>query len=103
MKLFTGGVCIALAVLEIAHPTSASAASAWWQALHAALLLGYALLYVLLWRRLPLPMARAARRCHCGDALAHAVLTRPDRISAKARARLDLLIGRHLPKTRGKR
>ncbi|HZS12079.1 MAG TPA: S-methyl-5'-thioadenosine phosphorylase [Nitrospirales bacterium] len=53
--------------------------------------------------RAALPMARAAGRCRCGDALAHAVLTRPDRISAKARGRLDLLIGRHLPKTRGKR
>jgi 5'-methylthioadenosine phosphorylase len=48
------------------------------------------------------PIARTPRTCGCGDALAHAVLTRPDRISAKTRARLGLLINHRLPAARRK-
>jgi len=36
------------------------------------------------------------RSCACKDALSHAIMTAPDAITAEARARLDLLIGRHL-------
>src|SRR6059058_5057738 len=37
-----------------------------------------------------------ARSCKCGSALAHAILTDPKRISAAAKKRLRLLVGRYL-------
>jgi 5'-methylthioadenosine phosphorylase len=43
------------------------------------------------------PKIAATRACACGSALATAILTAPDRISAEARERLDLLIGKYLP------
>jgi 5'-methylthioadenosine phosphorylase len=36
--------------------------------------------------------------CACGSALATAILTAPDRIPAEARERLDLLIGKYMPR-----
>ena len=43
------------------------------------------------------PRISGTRSCACGSALATAILTAPDRISAEARERLDLLIGKYLP------
>jgi 5'-methylthioadenosine phosphorylase len=43
-----------------------------------------------------LPLAAEPRSCGCGQALANAIVTAPDRIPAAARKRLGLLIGRHL-------
>ena len=37
------------------------------------------------------------RDCPCGSALRDAILTAPEKISAAARERLDLLVGRYLP------
>ena len=42
-------------------------------------------------RRMP-----AERKCRCGQALAHAIVTDPARISASARRRLSLLVGKYL-------
>ncbi len=36
------------------------------------------------------------RACHCGSALAHAILTDPKRIPAKTRKKLSLLVGKYL-------
>jgi 5'-methylthioadenosine phosphorylase len=41
-------------------------------------------------------MIPAERGCGCGSALAHAVITDKSAISAEARLRLDLLLGRYL-------
>jgi 5'-methylthioadenosine phosphorylase len=41
-------------------------------------------------------MIPSERACHCGSALAHAVITDKQAISAEARQRLDLLLGRYL-------
>jgi 5'-methylthioadenosine phosphorylase len=37
------------------------------------------------------------RRCKCGSALKHALITQPDKISPAARQRLALLLDKYLP------
>ena len=44
------------------------------------------------------PRLPRARGCSCGSALAHAIMTAPDRIPAEARMRLGLLIDKYLPR-----
>jgi len=44
------------------------------------------------------PRLAAPRGCACGRALANAILTAPDRIPPESRERLDLLIGKYLPR-----
>jgi len=44
------------------------------------------------------PRLPRARGCACGSALAHAIMTAPDRIPAEARMRLGLLIDKYLPR-----
>lgn len=39
------------------------------------------------------PTIAAARACRCGDALRYAIITRPEAVSASAKARLKLLLG----------
>jgi 5'-methylthioadenosine phosphorylase len=41
----------------------------------------------------------AERQCKCGQALTNAILTRPDAIPPATAAKLDLLIGKYLPRT----
>ncbi len=41
-------------------------------------------------------LAVAERTCSCGDALQHAIMTAPEKITAAAQARLDLLIGKYV-------
>ncbi|MHB8835031.1 MAG: S-methyl-5'-thioadenosine phosphorylase [Candidatus Methylomirabilia bacterium] len=41
-------------------------------------------------------MIPGERACHCGNALAHALITEKATIPAETRRRLDLLLGRHL-------
>jgi 5'-methylthioadenosine phosphorylase len=50
-----------------------------------------------------LSVAREPRNCLCGVALQHAIVTAPHVIPKATRAKLDLLIGRYLPKTKGGR
>jgi len=50
-----------------------------------------------------LSVARESRDCLCGMALQHAIVTAPHVIPKATRAKLDLLIGRYLPKTKGGR
>jgi 5'-methylthioadenosine phosphorylase len=42
------------------------------------------------------------RGCKCGSALAHAIQTQPDKISASARRKYALLLGKYLPKAKKK-
>ena len=44
-----------------------------------------------------IPLAGSPPKCGCGDSLAHAIMTAPDKIGPEARERLGLLIDRHLP------
>jgi 5'-methylthioadenosine phosphorylase len=39
------------------------------------------------------PTLASARGCLCGEALRYAIITRPDAISAREKARLSLLLG----------
>jgi 5'-methylthioadenosine phosphorylase len=39
------------------------------------------------------PTVTAARACRCGEALRHAMITRPEAMSAREKARLSLLLG----------
>ena len=50
-----------------------------------------------------LSIAREPRNCLCGTALQHAVVTAPDLIPKATHTKLDLLIGRYLPKKKGGR
>jgi 5'-methylthioadenosine phosphorylase len=50
-----------------------------------------------------LSIAREPRDCLCGTALQHAIVTAPDMIPKATRTKLDLLIGRYLPKKKGGR
>jgi 5'-methylthioadenosine phosphorylase len=50
-----------------------------------------------------LSIAREPRDCRCGTALEHAIVTAPDVIPTATRTKLDLLIGRYLPKKKGGR
>lgn len=47
-----------------------------------------------------LPALTGPRTCRCGEALRHAVFTRPEAMNPAARRRLELLIGKYLPKRR---
>lgn len=68
MRTATVGICVLLALLELAHPVWAgsdvsagiSAAGSLWVPLHVALLLAYAALCTLLWMSTPSRLARAA-------------------------------------------
>lgn len=40
------------------------------------------------------PTLASARGCQCGEALRHAIITRPEAVSAREKARLALLLGR---------
>jgi 5'-methylthioadenosine phosphorylase len=53
--------------------------------------------------RTALPVAGEPRTCLCATALEHAVLTEPRSISKEARARLGLLLARHLAPSKGAR
>ena len=48
--------------------------------------------------RAVVPIAVEPRRCGCGHALANAIVTAPDQISAATRKRLGLLIGQYVKK-----
>ena len=50
-----------------------------------------------------LSIAREPRDCMCATALQHAIVTAPEVIRKATRTKLDLLIGRYLPKTKGGR
>lgn len=43
----------------------------------------------------------AARHCKCGEALATAIMTAPGKIPAATRQKLELLVGKYLPKKAG--
>jgi len=50
-----------------------------------------------------LPIVRVVRECQCADALKYAIVTSPHIIPRSTRRKLDLLIGRHMPSTKGDR
>jgi 5'-methylthioadenosine phosphorylase len=50
-----------------------------------------------------LSVAGEPRECLCATALQHAIVTAPKAMPQATRAKLDLLIGRYLPKTKGGR
>ncbi|MFN7133389.1 MAG: hypothetical protein ACK4N5_15020, partial [Myxococcales bacterium] len=44
-------------------------------------------------------LAVQPRGCACGESLKNAIMTAPERIPAATRKRLELIVGRHLPKS----
>lgn len=43
-----------------------------------------------------IPAIRKTRKCSCGEALKHAIVTRPEAVSKEAKNRLSLLIGKYI-------
>ena len=51
--------------------------------------------------RSALPIARESRHCACGSALQYAMVTDPAKITQADKKRLDLFIGKYLPRKKG--